>query len=152
MKFKTTYITTIFFLFGFSDILSQPDKNQTIIMELDKHNAVTLVKNDTTSLKKYLSKDFLINGSNNKISTGDHWIISAIKNGRIHYTQFDVVTDTVYFINKKTAVSMGTETVMSGSEGPLKNVLQKRRYTNIWINEKTGWKLKSRHSSIICSN
>ena len=122
------------------------------IRKMDQHNAATLVANDTAALKKYLAPNFLLNTSGNRISSGSEQIISSIGSGRIHYEKFEVVTDTVYFINKKTAISMGSETAVSGSKGPLKGVIQKRRFTNCWVKEKNTWMLKARHSSIICSN
>ena len=146
----TKYTITLFLSFGSLSGLTQQNKEMAI-RNMDRHNAETLVKKDTTELKRYLAKDFLLNGSNNKVSFGDERIISAIKNGRFRYKQFDVVTDTIYFISENTAISMGSETAVFENEDPLNELVQKRRYTNIWIREKDGWKLKSRHSSLVCN-
>ena len=131
---------------------AQTTQEETHIRQLDQHNAATLVKNDTVALKKYLAEDFLLNGSSNRVSFGGERILSSMRSGRLKYVQFDVVTDTVYFINKNSAISMGSERAVSGSEGPLKDQLQNRRYTNFWVKENNVWKLKARHSSIICAN
>jgi len=130
---------------------AQDNNKDALIRQLDQHNAATLVKNDTTALKQYLAADFLLNSSRNGISFGAERILSSIREGRTNYVRFEVVTDTVYFINKKTAISMGSEIAVVGA-GPLKDQAQKRRYTNIWIREKGSWKLKARHSNIICNN
>ena len=131
---------------------AQINRKEAIIRQLDQHNAATLVINDTVAFKKYLAMDFLLNSSGNKISFGGERILSLMRTGRLKYVQFDVVTDTVYFFNKNTAISMGSEMAVSAGEGQLKDQLQKRRYTNFWVKEKNVWKLKARHSSIICAN
>lgn len=121
-----------------------------LIRALDRHNADVLVRNDTAALQVYLAPDFLLNTSGNTVSFGAGRIVAAIRSGRLRYTRFEVVTDTVYFPKKRTAISMGSETAVFGSEGPLQGAVQKRRYTNIWVKEGRTWKLKARHSSIIC--
>lgn len=120
-------------------------KSDALIRQLDQHNAAVLVRNDTVALVKYLSPDFLLNTSGNTVSFGAGRIVAAIRSGRVRYTRFEVVTDTVCFPQKHTAISMGSETAATGSGGTVQ-----RRYTNIWIREGRSWKLKARHSSIIC--
>lgn len=145
---------TFFFIFVLASTLlvySQSRDKADLIRRLDQYNAQTLVKRDTAALKQYLAGDFLLNPPSNKISFGSGPVISAMREGRTFYVRFEVTTDTVYFINRKIAVSMGGETAVFGSEGPLKGVELKRRYTNIWIKDKKKWKLKARHSNLICN-
>lgn len=130
---------------------SQHKDPSAVIRDLDQLNATTLVKRDTATLKQYLAEDFLLNPPANKISFGSGRVVSALSEGRTFYVRFEVVTDTVYFINKKTAISMGGETATFGSEGPLKGIELKRRYTNIWVKKNRKWHLKARHSNVICN-
>ena len=143
--------TPIFFFVILSFLVVRAQDKDALIRQLDQHNAATLVKNDTIALKHYLASDFLLNTSGNRISFGAERILYAIRERRNSYVRFEVVTDTVYFINKKTAISMGSETAVVGS-GPLKDQVQKRRYTNVWIKRRGNWKLKARHSSLICNS
>lgn len=154
MSFIKNYMKNIFTSFLVMLILhdthAQSKRGDAVIRKLDQVNAATLVSNDTIKLKEYLADDFLLNSSNNKISFSAERILSSLRTGQMRYLRFDVVTDTVYYINNLTAISMGTETTVYGNDGPLKGVAQKRRYTNIWTAEKNVWKLKARHSSSIC--
>lgn len=111
-------IAFLFLIMMCSHGRAQKSNSERDIRQMDRHNASTLVNNDTTALIQFLTEDFLLNTSGNRVSFGANQIISAIRSGRIRYLRFDVVSDTVYFINKKTAISMGSETAVFGSEGP----------------------------------
>jgi hypothetical protein len=145
------FLTSIF-LFASMVVSAQNNNEESLIRHMDKHNAAVLVKHDTTALMVYLAKDFVLNTSGNKVSTGSEPIVTGIRTGRVNYTKFEVVTDVVYFINANTSVSMGSETVISAGEGSLKGIEQKRRYTNIWTKQNGKWMLIARHSSVICPN
>ena len=43
-----------------------------------------------------------------KVAFGEGGILTSMRSGRVKYVQFEVMTDTVYFINKNTALSMET--------------------------------------------
>ena len=55
-------------------------------------------------------------------------------------------------MNERYAISMGSEKAVYTNEGPLKDQLQNRRYTNFWVKEEHTWKLKARHSNLVCGN
>ena len=43
-----------------------------------------------------------------KVAFGEGGILTSMRRGRVKYVQFDVITETVYFINKNIALSMET--------------------------------------------
>ena len=43
-----------------------------------------------------------------KVAFGEGGILTSMRSRRVKYVQFDVMTDTVYFSNKNTALSMET--------------------------------------------
>lgn len=129
----------------------QAKSRADIIRQMALHNASPLIQNDTAALVRYLAKDFLLNTSGTNVSFGRERIVSAIRRGRIRSVQFDVRTDTVCFSRKRLAISMGTETVVSNAEGNLKGQIQNRRFTNFWTGNGRSWKLKARHSRVICT-
>ena len=145
-------IFCLIFCFTFSLVsFCQTRNDVNVIRKLNIANAVNLVKRDTVALAEYVSKDFLVNRPGGKIGYGLDEIIKGIRDGRV-YLQFDVVTDTVYFINKKTAISMGGETVAYAMQGEKGSAPIKRRFTNFWIFKKGRWILAARHSAILCSD
>jgi ketosteroid isomerase-like protein len=140
-------------IFGCSFTLlstAQNKSNVDIIRQMDQYNGLILIKRDTASLLNYVSKDFLLTPPSGTLSYGVDRIVKGIREGRL-YLQFDVVTDTVYLLEKNTAISMGSETVSYGLQGQQPVAPIKRRYTNIWKREKGKWMLKARHSSLICN-
>jgi hypothetical protein len=133
-----------------SMLFSQKKNDQKAIQQLDIYNGLNLVERDTHALKEYVANDFILNPPGGKISYGRDRIVKGIREGKL-YLQFDVVTDTVYFPNKKTAISMGSETAVYGAQGQTPGAPMHRRYTNFWVWQKGKWWLRARHSSLLCN-
>lgn len=112
----------------------------------DEHRQAFLTK-DTATLYNLFSKDFIVHAPTNKITTLQELKV-LIRTGKVDMEKFERVTEKVTFINN-IAIAMGNETLKPTGGMPNAGKTVKRRYTNIWMQNKTGWELVARQSTII---
>lgn len=139
----------IILLSSFLSVSAQSSDQEKIIRDLEKKAAHAVMVKDTATLRQLWSDDFKVNSPRNIIATpGANTGFGLILN-ELNYFAFERNTELVRFLGE-TAISMGSEVVtLRQPDGTAGNIVN-RRYTNIWMKEGAGWKLKARHASIIC--
>lgn len=141
---KIIVTSTTLLLFVFAIAQSSED---TEIRKLEDAQREAFLKKDTTALYKIFSPDFVVNAPTNKITTLQQ-LKYLIRSGEVDMEVFERVTEKVSFINN-IAVAMGNETLHPTGKMPNAGKTVKRRYTNIWMKNKTGWQLVARQATII---
>jgi hypothetical protein len=117
------------------------------IRRLDQLEAQATISGDTAKLKKLWSPNFVVNNPANTIVNVTQ--IRALMNaGKIAYATFSRVIEKVT-ITDNVAVTMGYEE--NQPEKATDNAGRKvtRRYTNVWLKGKNGWRIIARQATII---
>ncbi|TWR28888.1 nuclear transport factor 2 family protein [Mucilaginibacter pallidiroseus] len=117
------------------------------IRRLDQLEAQATISGDTITLKKLWSPGFVVNNPANMVVNVAQ-IRQLMKEGKISYTTFNRIIEKVT-ITGPVAVAMGYEE--NEPEKATDNAGKKvtRRYTNVWLKEKAGWKIIARQATII---
>jgi hypothetical protein len=139
-------ILTILLLLAIKYSIAQSNVEKEIC-ELDQLEAKATISGDTITLKKLWSPGFVVNNPANVVVNVAQ-IRQLMKEGKIAYTTFNRVTEKVT-ITGPVAVTMGYEE--NEPEKATDNAGKKvtRRYTNVWLKEKAGWKIIARQATII---
>lgn len=141
---KLQYIMKLFLslfsiLFLSSKLMAQTQTKEQEIRKLEKEWTLLLDKNDTTALKSIWTENYVVNNAMGKIvSVKD--ILALIKNGHV-FPKVDRIVEKITF-QDNLAIVMGNEKEY-GKDGKIKN----RRFTNIWVTKKGGWKLVARQAT-----
>ncbi|WP_345952663.1 nuclear transport factor 2 family protein [Mucilaginibacter sp. PAMB04168] len=138
-------ILTFSLLLAIKFTLAQSTENE--IRKLDQLEAQATISGDTLTLKKLWSPGFVVNNPANAIVNVTQ-IRQLMKEGKIAYTTFSRVIEKIT-ITGPVAVTMGYEE--NEPEKATDNAGRKvtRRYTNVWLKEKEGWRIIARQATII---
>ena len=114
------------------------------IRNLEKMEGESFVKKDTITLFKLLSPDFVVNRPINKVGTLED-IKLMVRSGKINISSSEKIIEKITFI-KNMAILMGDDFVKPQGEmaNPGKKV--RRKYTDVWIKDGSGWKLTVRQA------
>ena len=126
-------------------------KTEAEIKKLEQRVVKAILNADTNTLKQVWAPEFLVNNPRNDISTNRDAVLKTQKSGMIDYSTFERVIEQMQF-QKDIVITMGYETFVSRNDIPGAKAGQayKRRFTNIWMNQKGRWQQIARHASIIC--
>ena len=126
-------------------------KTEDEIRKLEQTVVTAILNADTNMLKQVWATEFLVNNPRNDISTNRDAVLKTQKSGMIDYSTFERVIEQMQF-QKDIVITMGYETFVSKNDIPGAKAGQayKRRFTNIWMNQKGRWQQIARHASIIC--
>lgn len=119
------------------------------IRKLDSLEVVSFLKNDIVAMEKLWDINYVVTNPFNMVVKLPQ-IKALMQNQKITQVPFVRVIENISF-NENIAIVMGTETPdeKMAANGVPKNVLAKRRFTNIWMRKKEGWKLVARQASNI---
>lgn len=120
---------------------------ETEIRKLDQLEAQATISGDTITLKKLWSPGFVVNNPANMVVNVVQ-IRQMMKEGKIAYTTFSRVIEKVT-ITGPVAVTMGYEEIEPEKATDNAGKKVTRRYTNVWLREKEGWKIIARQATII---
>ncbi|UOE52504.1 nuclear transport factor 2 family protein [Mucilaginibacter sp. SMC90] len=142
---KVSILIALLLLVTKASIAQNTVENQ--IRKLDQLEARATVSGDTITLQKLWSPGFVVNNPANVVVNVAQ-IRQLMKEGKIAYTTFSRVIEKVT-ITGPVAVTMGYEE--NEPEKATDNAGKKvtRRYTNVWLKEKGGWKIIARQATII---
>jgi hypothetical protein len=142
---KTSMLTALLLLAMKYSMAQSSFENE--IRRLDQLEARATISGDTITLKKLWSPNFVVNNPVNRIVNVTQ-IRQLMKEGKIAYTTFSRVIEKVT-ITGAVAVTMGYEE--NEPEKQTENAGKKvtRRYTNVWLNEKDGWRIIARQATVI---
>ena len=131
----------------FSQISFCQSKDERTIRQLENEERIAILKGDTAELKRLMSQKIVVQNPDNIIVTYRQ-IIDRIKTGKINYSSFERVIDKVTF-TANIAVVMGKEIIKAEGQTNHAGKLITRRFTNIWMKEKTSWKIVARQATIV---
>lgn len=119
------------------------------IKALNRQLGSFLETNDVEGLKSIVHPKFMLQIPGGGFISRDS-LLAGFTAGNNPYQTFDPNTQTVAFVNKLTAISMGEETIIHKT-GVKKGEAFTRQFTNVWINEKGKWWLIQRTAFIFCT-
>jgi len=117
------------------------------IRKLDQLEAQATISGDTITLKKLWSPSFVVNNPANTVVNVTQ-IRQLMKEGKIAYTTFIRVIEKV-MINGQVAITMGYEENQPDKATDNAGKKVTRRYTNVWLKGKGGWRIIARQATII---
>jgi hypothetical protein len=121
---------------------------ETEIRNLEQMEVQAILAKDSVTLLKLWDKDYTVNSPDNVIYFAGKTTLDrpVLKRDRTTFTRnIEHIT-----IKENFAFSMGSETVVPAGDAPQNGQIVKRRFTNIWQKQESGWKLIGRHANIIC--
>lgn len=121
------------------------------IQRLDLAEAEAILRKDFEKFDELCAEDFIVNSSRNEIVRGREAVKDLIRRGVVDYASFDRQIESVT-IYEKTAVVMGSETIVTNKTAAEASQTVRRRFTNSWLKRSGKWLLTARHASIIAPN
>ena len=132
-----------------TNLSAQDNSVETEIRRLEQLEVQAVLKNDSAMLLKLWDDHFTVNAPGNTINFAGKTTLDrpALKMTRAVFTrEVEYVT-----VKDAFAFSMGSETVQPSSGQSGTATIIKRRFTNIWEKQASGWKLVGRHANEICT-
>jgi len=139
-------IIIVFLLFAAKLSSAQSDVEKEI-RGLDELEARATISSDTAMLSRLWSPNFVVNNPANVVVNVAQ-IRQLIKEGKIAYSSFSRVIEKVT-INDNVAVTMGYEENQPEKATDNAGRTVTRRYTNVWLKGKSGWRIIARQATII---
>ena len=143
---KTVWLSMLIILssiFGSALAFGQTNDEQEI-RRLEKYWTELLEKEDTTSLLKIWSTNYVVNNPNGEIVTPEK-IFALMKSGH-KFPKVERIIEKITF-NQNIAIVMGKELQQPADMTANHEKWIPRRFTNVWIRSENGWKLTARQSS-----
>jgi hypothetical protein len=135
-------------LLGLTHFVSSAQKNnETEIKKLEDMEGEAWVKKDSVILFKLFSPELVVNTPLNRVANLEV-IKKLMRAGKIDISSSEKIIEKISFINNM-AVVMGHDIVkpQGAMEDAGKTVT--RQYTDIWIKDKSGWRLTIRQATKI---
>ncbi len=145
---KTLSLLVLTIVFALICFISFAQENsETEIKNLENMEGEAWVRKDSVTLFKLFSPNLVVNSPLNRVATLEV-IKKLIRAGRIDISSSEKVIEKITFINDM-AVVMGHDIVKP--QGAMENAGKTvtRQYTDIWIKDKTGWRLTIRQATNI---
>jgi hypothetical protein len=139
-------ILVVFLLFTAKLSFAQSDVEKEI-RKLDELEARATINGDTATLSRLWSPNFVVNNPANVVVNVVQ-IRQLMKEGKIAYSSFSRVIEKVT-ITDNVAVTMGYEENQPEKAMDNAGKIVKRRYTNVWLKGKSGWRIIARQATII---
>jgi ketosteroid isomerase-like protein len=127
---------------------AQNMEGEAEIRRLEKKEVQAILQKDSATLLQLWDADYIVNSPDNVIYFAGKTTLDrpVLKRARTSFTrEVEHVT-----IKGTFAFSMGSETVVPIGDQQQSGQIVKRRFTNIWEKQATGWRLVGRHASVIC--
>ncbi len=123
------------------------EKNEAEIRKFETIEGQAWVQKDSATLFKLFSPHLVVNTPLNRVATLDV-IKMLMRMGKIDISYSEKIIEKISFINEM-AIVMGRDIVKP--QGAMENAGKTvtRRYTDIWMKDKTSWRLTARQATII---
>jgi hypothetical protein len=118
------------------------------IRNLEKAETAAFLANDLEALNKIWHPLFMVNTPLNIILKAAD-IQGAMQAGLIKYSLLERNIEEI-MIHDKVVITLGNEVTIPIDNAPMAGQRVTRRFTNIWIEENSEWRMYSRHASNIC--
>ena len=117
------------------------------VRRLNSQEVESLLNNDTKTLGRLWSNDFVVTNPLNKFVSKQQ-VIELIDSNILAFTSFERQVEYVH-IYGDTAVVAGSETVVWAGKMPNAGKLSHLRFTAVWIKQNGRWQQVARHANII---
>jgi ketosteroid isomerase-like protein len=143
------YLVLTFLIIQSLFCYSQDKETITEIRRLEELERTAALNKDSSTLLKLWASDFTVNAPSNRVVTGGKSTLDRPVITQANYTSFEREVEHI-ILKGEIAICMGNETVVTTATPSQPSTTIKRRYSNIWMKEKEGWKLIARHANVIC--
>ncbi len=138
----------VYVFFFLATALFAQNSKEAVISNLDNLEREAVLKGDSTALfTKYWSPMMVVNTPANRVGTVEGTKM-ALKTGKLDYARFDREVEKITFI-ENIAVVMGQETLEPQGVSDNAGKTITRRFTNVWMDTKEGWRIVARQATII---
>jgi ketosteroid isomerase-like protein len=127
--------------------------DEELVRSLDDQERAAALTRDVEALGRLLSDHLTVNAPNNQVVVGKRAVLDAfVHSGVIDFSSFERHIEFIAVAGDFTII-MGLETLLPNSDAPSVGLVAgrtaKRRFTNIWRNERGQWRLFARHANVI---
>jgi ketosteroid isomerase-like protein len=127
--------------------------DDAVIRSLDDQERAAALNRDVETLGRLWSDQFTVNAPNNQVVVGKRAVLEAfVHSGVIDFSSFERHIEFIAVAGDFT-ILMGLETLVPNTDVPSAGLVAgqavKRRFTNIWRNEGSSWRLFARHANVI---
>ena len=132
---------------------SSPDMVERVIRDRDDQERQAALSRNVDALSVLWSDDFTVNAPNNQVVVGKQAVLDTfLRSGVINFSSFERNIEFIR-VDGSFAVVMGVETLVPLSDAPSAGLVAgrsvRRRFTNIWKNDRGTWRLYWRHANVI---
>ncbi len=122
--------------------------DESFVRNLDNEERLAVLKGDSAALfTKYWSPDMIVNTPANIAGTIEG-TKKHVRDGMLDYATFDRNIEKISIL-ENVAIVMGLETLKPQGKSDNVGKTVKRRFTNIWMKQNSGWRLLARQATII---
>lgn len=119
------------------------------IRRLEQLEIRAIMARDKDILRTLWDEAYIVNNPDNRIVEAgsdptDRPVMQKARTAMTRTTEKITVRGDVAF-------AMGGETIVPGDGQPRAGQTVNRRYTNVWMKQRDGWKLVARHANVMCS-
>jgi len=153
---KRIAISLVLLLLGFvaSDTATQTQSglstDEGTIRSLDDQERTAVLNQDLSTLELLWSDQFTVNAPSNQVVVGKSSVLPLVQRGQIRYSLFERKIEFIRVVGD-IAIVMGAETVQPIGDAPMAGQRVQRRFTHIWKQEATTWRLIARHANVLPS-
>jgi ketosteroid isomerase-like protein len=127
--------------------------DEELVRSLDDQERAAALKRDVAALEGLWSDQFIVNAPNNQVVVGKRAVLDTfVHSGVIDFSSFERHIEFIAVVGDF-AIIMGLETLLANSDAPTAGLVAghavRRRFTNIWRNERGNWRLFARHANVI---
>ena len=124
--------------------------DEETIRSLDDQERTAVLNQDLSTLERLWSDQFTVNAPSNQVVVGKRNVLALVQRGQIRYSSFDRKIEFIR-VDGDIAIVMGAETVQPMGDAPMAGQRVQRRFTHIWKQEATTWRLIARHANVLPS-
>jgi len=143
-------LLTLLLTCSFSALAAQSEDRlaakEKVIRSLEEQERMAVLKEDVPALEKLWSDQLIVNNPQDEISADRSVVFDRVKRGLIRYSEFERRIESIRF-DGDIAIVMGSETVVRKSDTPVPPV--RRRFTNIWRQSGSTWRMIARHANVV---
>ena len=119
------------------------------IRALDLAEAKAFKEKDEKAIERFFAGDAVVNNPRNTLTFGREGVVAVMRTPLNEYSSFERTIESVR-IHEKTAIVMGSESVVLKNPGSGSGAVVRRRYTNVWMKSGKTWQIVARHANVIC--
>ena len=121
---------------------------ENTIRSLEERERANVLTQDFAALEGIWSEHFIVNSPSNQIAPNRAVVLDIFRQGLAHYTSFERTIEEIRVFGN-IAITMGRETVRPTGKAPGAGTTIERRFTHIWQQDGSTWRLLARHANNI---